>query len=71
MPPCIPLPQVLMGFVAPRSESKTGLDKSDRKGGAGAHNWGSYADEQDHELRAAEDYQEEEGLATNVDGVCT
>ncbi|KAF8582250.1 hypothetical protein K439DRAFT_1635480 [Ramaria rubella] len=46
--------------IRDRSESKTGLDKSDRKGGAGAHNWGSYADEQEHELRAAEDYEDEE-----------
>ncbi|KAF8496309.1 hypothetical protein JB92DRAFT_3126148 [Gautieria morchelliformis] len=52
--------------IRDRSESKSGLDKSSRKGGAGAHNWGSYADEQDHEYRALEDY-EDEGLAAAED----
>ena len=59
--------------LAFRSESKSGLDKSDRKGGAGAHNWGSYADEQDHEFRAAfEDYEDVDeeggGLSADLDG---
>lgn len=33
-----------------RTESKSGFDKSLRKGGAGGHNWGSIRDELDHEL---------------------
>jgi len=32
-----------------RSENKSGLDKGLRKGGAGAHNWGSLDDEINHE----------------------
>ncbi|KAF8499478.1 hypothetical protein BU17DRAFT_102756 [Hysterangium stoloniferum] len=43
-----------------RSESKSGLDKSDRKGGAGAHNWGALNDEKDLELLAKEDNEDEE-----------
>jgi hypothetical protein len=38
-----------------RSESKSGLDKSIRKNGAGQHNWGSLADEGDFESAALED----------------
>lgn len=38
-----------------RSESRTGLDKSIRKGGAGAHNWGSIDDEGELEAAALED----------------
>lgn len=52
-----------------RSESKSGLDKSDRKGGAGAHNWGSYADEESHEYGAVEDYYDEDA-SLNEDGAC-
>lgn len=50
--------------VLPRSMSKTGLDKSDRKGGAGAHNWGALSDEQDLEFRAGID-NEGEGLGAD------
>lgn len=35
--------------VKDRSESKSGLDKSIRKGGAGQHNWGRLSDERDLE----------------------
>ncbi|KIY69015.1 hypothetical protein CYLTODRAFT_453048 [Cylindrobasidium torrendii FP15055 ss-10] len=38
-----------------RSESRSGLDKSMRKGGAGGHNWGSLADERDVEAAALDD----------------
>lgn len=38
-----------------RSESKSGFDKSLRKNGAGAHNWGSIRDELDLEREALED----------------
>jgi len=38
-----------------RTESKSGHDKSLRKGGAGGHNWGSLKDELDHEREALED----------------
>lgn len=38
-----------------RSESRTGLDNSIRKGGAGGHNWGSLADESLLEARALDD----------------
>lgn len=44
-----------------RSESKTGLDKSLRKNGAGMHNWGSLADEEVLEFAAMDD--EEHDLA--------
>ncbi|GJJ14802.1 hypothetical protein Clacol_009070 [Clathrus columnatus] len=55
-------------IIRDRSESKTGLDKSDRKGGAGAHNWGALTDEQDLEFRARED-NEEEDLSADEDQV--
>ena len=42
-----------------RSESKSGLDKSLRKNGAGTHNWGSITDEYDLEYAAMEDEQHE------------
>jgi len=45
-----------------RSESKSGMDKSMRKGGAGTHNWGSLADEVDLVSAAYEDALEERGL---------
>ncbi|TFK75552.1 hypothetical protein BDN72DRAFT_954740 [Pluteus cervinus] len=38
-----------------RSESRTGLDKSVRKNGAGGHNWGSVRDEHELEDAALED----------------
>lgn len=38
-----------------RSESRTGLDPSIRKGGAGNHNWGSLADEGRLEAGAYDD----------------
>ncbi|KAG6818567.1 hypothetical protein H0H93_003940 [Arthromyces matolae] len=38
-----------------RSESKSGLDKSIRKNGAGPHNWGNIADERALELAAMDD----------------
>jgi hypothetical protein len=38
-----------------RSESKSGLDKSLRKNGAGMHNWGSIADEKTLEFAALDD----------------
>jgi hypothetical protein len=51
----------------PRSESKTGLDKSIHKGGAGAHNWGALDNERDLELLARED-NDDEGLSANEEG---
>ena len=50
-----------------RSESKSGLDKSLRKGGAGGHNWGSLADERD--LEDAAYYDEETELASKEESV--
>lgn len=46
-----------------RSESKSGMDKSFRKGGAGTHNWGSLADEVDLEFNALHDEEAEMGTA--------
>lgn len=40
------------------SESKSGLDKSLRKGGGGRHNWGSIADEGYLEAAALDDEQQ-------------
>jgi hypothetical protein len=48
-----------------RSESKSGLDKSLRKGGAGGHNWGKLADERMLEDTAFDDEQHD--LQANVD----
>ncbi|KZT38582.1 hypothetical protein SISSUDRAFT_725829 [Sistotremastrum suecicum HHB10207 ss-3] len=50
-------------IVKDRSESKTGLDKSIKKNGAGQHSWGSLADEIDHEVQL-----EEEDLVSDGDG---
>lgn len=51
-----------------RSESKTGMDKSLRKRGAGTHNWGSLNDEADLEFDAMMDEEEEIGVtAQNPD----
>ncbi|KAG6861151.1 hypothetical protein C0995_003419 [Termitomyces sp. Mi166 len=52
-----------------RSESKSGLDKSIRKNGAGAHSWGSIADEREHELAALDDEEydlEPESMSDNL-----
>ncbi|KAG8216108.1 hypothetical protein J3R82DRAFT_8111 [Butyriboletus roseoflavus] len=51
-------------LIRDRSESKSGLDKSLRKGGGGHHNWGSIADEGYLEAAALED---EQGLAAEED----
>ena len=45
-----------------RSESRSGLDPSIRKDGAGQHNWGSIADERDLESAAIEDEIIEAGM---------
>lgn len=50
-----------------RSESRTGLDSSLRKRGAGGHNWGSLDDEQFLEASAMDDESLElEAEETNV-----
>ena len=48
--------------IKDRSESRSGLDSSLRKAGAGHHNWGSLADEQQLEFAALNDrtFEEEE-----------
>jgi len=38
-----------------RSEARNGLDSGLRKGGAGAHNWGSLDDEARYEFEALRD----------------
>jgi hypothetical protein len=48
-----------------RSESKSGLDKSLRKGGSGHHNWGSILDENYLEEAAVND--EQQALAAEQD----
>ncbi|PFH50873.1 hypothetical protein AMATHDRAFT_104992, partial [Amanita thiersii Skay4041] len=50
-----------------RSESKSGLDASLRKGGAGRHNWGGIANERDLEAAAMrdEEFDEEEEEVPN------
>jgi hypothetical protein len=45
-----------------RSESRSGLDSSIRKDGAGQHNWGSIADERQLEFEAIEDEMREAGI---------
>ncbi|KAF8655026.1 hypothetical protein AX16_003296 [Volvariella volvacea WC 439] len=49
-------------IIKDRSESKSGLDKSVRKNGAGGHNWGSLQNERELEDAALydEEYEEEE-----------
>ena len=42
-----------------RSESKTGMDKALRKGGAGGHNWGNINDEYSLETEALDDERQE------------
>ncbi|KAF8241112.1 hypothetical protein L208DRAFT_1383557 [Tricholoma matsutake] len=51
-------------IVKDRSESKTGLDKSLRKNGAGMHNWGSLADEGYLESAALEDEEFDDNEST-------
>jgi len=48
--------------IKDRSESRSGLDTSMRKAGAGHHNWGSLADERQLEFAASndKDFEEEE-----------
>ena len=46
--------------IKDRSESRTGLDSSIRKSGAGYHNWGSLADELHLEAAAIDDESFEE-----------
>ncbi|KLO08775.1 hypothetical protein SCHPADRAFT_908368 [Schizopora paradoxa] len=50
-----------------RTESKSGYDKSLRKGGAGSHNWGSLEDELKHEYEALEDEGVEDADELDVD----
>jgi hypothetical protein len=45
-----------------RSETRSGLGSSLRKDGAGQHNWGSLANEQQLEFQALEDEMLEAGL---------
>jgi len=55
-------------IIKDRSESKSGLDKSVKKQGAGPHAWGSLKDETEHEFGALDDEHlepdvgEEEGV---------
>jgi hypothetical protein len=49
-----------------RSESRTGLDSSLRKRGAGGHNWGSLDDEQYLESSAMDDEVEEKEAITRT-----
>ena len=46
-------------IIRDRSESKSGLDKSLRKGGAGTHNWGSIDDERELEYAALDDERQD------------
>ncbi|KAF9531072.1 hypothetical protein CPB83DRAFT_849275 [Crepidotus variabilis] len=50
-----------------RSESRSGLDTSLRKSGAGQHNWGSLADERRIETDAARDEAEERASSPEAD----
>jgi hypothetical protein len=53
--------------IKDRSESRSGLDSSLRKAGAGHHNWGSLADERQLEFAALNDQTfEEEELTESV-----
>jgi Hyaluronan / mRNA binding family len=52
--------------VKDRSLSRSGLDKSIRKNGAGQHNWGSISDEAELEFAALED--EEHDIAADAEG---
>jgi len=55
-------------IIKDRSESKTGMDKALRKGGAGGHNWGNINEEYLLEDEALADEQQES--ATNK-GECS
>lgn len=46
-------------IIKDRSESKSGMDKALRKGGAGSHNWGNINDEYLIEAEALDDEQQE------------
>lgn len=46
-------------LIKDRSESKSGMDKALRKGGAGNHNWGNIQDELYLESEALHDEQQE------------
>ena len=46
-------------IIKDRSESKTGMDKTLRKGGAGGHNWGNINDEYYLEAEALDDERQE------------
>ncbi|KAG9308327.1 hypothetical protein JVU11DRAFT_12091 [Chiua virens] len=53
--------------VRDRSESKSGLDKSLRKGGSGQHNWGSIANEGYLEAAAIYDVEGSEDHSSSAD----
>jgi len=53
-------------LIRDRSESKSGLDKSFRKGGSGQHNWGSIADEGYLEAAALEDEQQDSAVESDT-----
>jgi Hyaluronan / mRNA binding family len=58
--------------IKDRSESRTGLDPSIRKSGAGHHNWGSLADELHLEAAAIDDESfEEREIATPLSASLT
>jgi len=46
-------------IIKDRSESKSGMDKALRKGGAGGHNWGNINDEYFLETEALDDERQE------------
>jgi len=46
-------------IIKDRSESKSGMDKALRKGGAGGHNWGSVNEEYLLEAEALDDERQE------------
>ncbi|KAF9653655.1 hypothetical protein BDM02DRAFT_1635491 [Thelephora ganbajun] len=46
-------------IIKDRSESKSGMDKALRKGGAGGHNWGNINEEYLLEAEALDDQQQE------------
>ncbi|KDQ56676.1 hypothetical protein JAAARDRAFT_36166 [Jaapia argillacea MUCL 33604] len=52
-----------------RSESKSGLNKSDKKHGGGAHNWGSVMDEREFESGGIAD--EEREFEEDIEGTAT
>jgi hypothetical protein len=59
-------------MIKDRSESRSGLDKSIRKNGAGQHNWGSLAAELELESAALEDEAhelEEDDITNSSDSV--